>query len=685
MYDPYNRNIYLINYINVYNRLTVDNYRIPDNYIIDTLEKKLLKSKNDVEYYEKLEKNIKFINNYDLDILENTVKKIIYDTNPILQELTKCEKKSFLRYQVDSNNKIINPYFKKSELNNLKKIYKIDINKNKNKNENICDIINDFEINSTTLLYHQIYLNHNMIKPYIQYYSLLGSFLFNNYMRNSQFVKDTELESHIYNFYNIIAKAPSFDKNYVLFRFINNSDYLQHLKINDIFYENSFISTTRYPFLNFKVDMEDLYLIKINIPKNVNGIGLSIEAYSLFTYEMEIILNPSKLMLKNIITKKNKPIFFHPNSEFEERIVKIYEFDFIESIDFEKIKLQLSKYKLSDVIIPFYNFYDLENKIFFSNTTNLIINEFISSLNKLNSRKIIKININDIIYQFDVNFVIDNSIYYKFFFLKKNHNYILNNSSAYSPVIYLTLLNNLNGAIELIIEISSIISVNYIHKYSGLSSNIADDDLINFLSHLSYHFKIDTIIIHSKYNSYLSITETINKHDKDINIEDITTKFINLYEADTTYFSQDFINYIEFGNKRFNDKSIHSVIKYHQIDDIFKINPMDVIINNTTDLIYKIYRKHNFETFKELYLYLHYNNPLLINEINKLLNNYILKNNINTTHNITKLIYILKPYNYLYNKKKISYFPVTQNSIENLLNNYVNETQQFFRTKYKPS
>ena len=289
MYDPFTKNIYLINYQNVYNRLVNDNYRVPSLDMIKKFNKiidKLTKSNKDLEYIEKLQKNINFLSNYDLDILYSTFQKIIFETNPILNELTTCEKNSFLPYQIDSKYKPINPYYKKSELDNLIKNYSINdpIIKDHSK---YCDIINEFEINAEILLLHQIYLNYNLTKAYVQFYSLLGSFLFNNYLRNyDKFNKDLELEKHIINFYRIINKAPEFNKNYTLFRFISNDDYLNELKINDIFNEISFISTTRNAFLDFGTDLNEFYVIKIHIPKNIIGIGISVEAYSLFSYEM---------------------------------------------------------------------------------------------------------------------------------------------------------------------------------------------------------------------------------------------------------------------------------------------------------------------------------------------------------------------------------------------------------------
>ena len=670
LYDPYNKNIYLVKYKDVYNSIINKNYRILDHRILNKLKKiinELLESKKDREYIEKLQKNINFMNNYDIDILYNTYQKIIYETNPIFKQITQCERISYLLYQLDEKDKKINPYYLKKELKYLKNIYNIT-------DSDLCDSMVNYEMESKTLLYHQVFLTYNKAKSYIQYYSLLGSYLFNNYLRNETYYKDAELENHIINFYNLISKSHSFDKNYILFRYINNDEYLSNLKEGDIYLENSFISTTRNPFITFSNSNNDMYLIKIKIPSNKDGVGLSIEAYSLFKYEMEIILNPSKLRLNKIIYKKNEPIFYHLNKAISNKILKIYEFEYIEP---NNIINKLNKYILSiENIIPFYDFYDLKNPIFKSNTSENMILEFINDIPKLNNRRIFKTKIDDIIYNFDVNFVIDNDIYKKFFFLE-NKNFLHKN---YGPQIYLTYLNKNTGSIELLIEIKHIISINYIHRFNGNKSSINENSLLLFLSHLAYHFKIDQIIIHSKFESYALINK---KSDYELynlnNVDNITSHFINLYMADTTYFSQDFIDYIENKKKRFNDNSITHITKYYLIDELMNKKPFDIIKQDIMNVLYKIQRKNNFKIIKDLYLYLHYNYPLIINELHEILSEYVKKNNIKFIYPLTKPIYILKPLNYLFEKKYINYIPVYNMSIDNIHINYNIETRQFFR------
>ena len=164
--------------------------------------------------------------------------------------------------------------------------------------KNICKKIKENDINSKIILLHQQYIEHNICKSYIQLYTLLGSFYWNSYLRNENRVQDIFLEKQINNLYYIIEKSPAFDKDYYLYRFIQDDSYLTHLKIGDIFEETSFISTTRNPFYDPKNNYFGFILIKIKIPKDIKGIGLMIETYSLFPQEEEILLNPARFKLK---------------------------------------------------------------------------------------------------------------------------------------------------------------------------------------------------------------------------------------------------------------------------------------------------------------------------------------------------------------------------------------------------
>src|SRR5439155_2826613 len=96
----------------------------------------------------------------------------------------------------------------------------------------------------------------------VQYYSLQGSYFMNKYLRNPNDYKNELLEKAIFSMWELIDTAPSFDKSYILYRFINDDIYLKYLKIGDTFIDPSFISTTRDPFYKSETYKFGFILIK---------------------------------------------------------------------------------------------------------------------------------------------------------------------------------------------------------------------------------------------------------------------------------------------------------------------------------------------------------------------------------------------------------------------------------------
>jgi len=343
MFDIYTKNIYLINSSNVYSRVINHNYRVPNKKIINMLKKTFddhlkKKSKINNSYIEKLNKNINFINNFDIDTLQLTYFKLFYLSHPITSDLTSCIKPSFIPFITSK------PYYTKSELVNLALNMNLKIDIKNIESEQICSLVADNDITSKEILMHQLYIQENIAKSYIQLYTLLGSYYWNFYLRN-KCSRDIFLEKQINNLYSIISKAPEFNKNYWVYRFIENDDYLSNLKPGDIFKEHSFISTTRNPFYDPKNNLFGFILIKIQIPKGIEGIGLCIEPYSMFPNEEEILLNPAELKL---ISVSDNFHYYHPNPNASKRIKKLYIFEYIKTIPITNT----SEYEINPNPIP---------------------------------------------------------------------------------------------------------------------------------------------------------------------------------------------------------------------------------------------------------------------------------------------------------------------------------------------
>jgi hypothetical protein len=661
LFDVYSKNIYLINKENIYNRIINNYYRLPTKNIIEILiktKKNIEKSKTKNLYLEKLNKNINFISNFNLKILENTYYKLFYLSQPLTYDLTSCIKPSFIPFLSSK------PYYSKSELINLALNMNLKIDSNILLSENICSLVSDNDITAREILTHQIYIKENIAKSYIQLYTLLGSYYWNFYLRNKCY-KDPFIEKQIDNLYSIISKAPQFKKDYWIYRFIENDDYLSELLINDIFEEKSFISTTRNPFYDPKNNLFGFILIKIKIPKNIEGVGLCIEPYSMFQNEEEILLNPSRLKLIDI---KDNYHYYHPNINASKRIKKLYIFEYIGPL--KDLPSKLINYELYPYEIPKINW--LENILEGDDFISKVYYFYKTILPVYNNKRYFYSEIGNITYLFQAFYLDDNPVYEKYFFLQKNDIKI----KTQKDEIYFILQNEDTGEIYLLIELRDIISVNYIHKYIGTNIICSDDDFVKFLANLARYFGIDEVIIHNSYSSYNKISnkllDDLKKEYNNILLEENPdVHIISLYSGDFKFYNKDIINFMEQKFNRFsNIPGIVYNLKKHHINFLSKINAIDIFNNVEKTPIYNILKKYtnnNFNiTLLDFYLHIHYNFFYLIPELNQLISIYDNDIFINSESNPwINSYFILKSEEYLYEKKLIPYIKIFKSNIYN--------------------
>lgn len=637
LFDIYSQNLYLIKPENIYSRVINSHYRLPDKNIINKLKKTLVileKTKSNINtyYIEKLNKNIRFLSNFNLKILYNTYIKLFYLNQPHTKDLTNCFKPSFIAFLTSK------PYYTKSELINLALNMNLKIDINNIETKDICKLVSNNDINSKIILQHQIFIEENIAKSYIQLYTLLGSFYWNFYLR-TKCIKDIFLEKQINNLYEIISKSPEFDKDYYLYRFISDDSYLTHLKIGDIFEEKSFISTTRNPFYDTQNNYFGFILLKIKIPKNIEGIGLSIESYSLFPEEEEILLNPARLKLISI---NDNFFYYHPNIKASKRIKKKYEFELIETI--KTSPTANLNYQIQYNIIPKIDF--LEMTLPSNDFKTRVYYFYHSLLPSYNNKRYFYTDIQDKEYLFQAFYLDNNPIYEKYFFIqhkdKKNE-------------IYFILQDENTGQIILFIEIRDIISVNYIQKYLGTKNIFSDEELIKFLSSLGYYFGITDIIIHNSYQSYSEISKGLLKDNIDNIIElsqyNPDNHIISLYSGDFTYYNEDLINFMNLKFDKYkNIPGIICNLKKHHILSLQKINVIDLFKNIEKNPLYNILLKTK-KTYNllDFYLFIHYNYFYLLPELCNLI--AIFNNDIFTDINSNPWInsfYTLNSQQYLF-------------------------------------
>ena len=684
LFDYTTKNIYIIPYDDIYSKITINNYRFPSLDIIELLnttitQLEILNTESEWVniYIRKLKKNLNFLSNYNLTILKETFLDIFLNTNPTSKEITTCIKPSYMPYQNYQG-----PYYSKSELISMGLNLNIITDEEKkpwtykgSELKTICEKLAKYEINTKTLLYNQLYILYNNAKSYIQFYSLFGSYYFNNYLRKSNQIKDIDLETHIQNMLMIIKKAPQLESDYEVYRFIENDDYLANLNIGSVFDENSFISTTRNPFYT-KDNVFGFILIKIILKKNIEGIALLIESYSNYPEEQEILLPPSRLKLVAIDSNFK---YYHWNKTAQSKIVKKYIFEYIDPLSYE-IDYYTNKYIPDTNIIPIIDF--LKYEIIGNTIQEKTINFFIS-LSKINLRRMFKSVIGNKTYDICAYFLSQNKVYSKFFFLQKEND----DNIKLGDEIYLNIQNSSTGEIFLIVEIRNIISVNYYMRYSGLTCPIDDDDLIHWLSTMAKSLGIQTIIIHGNYSSFVNIVEKITSNNlleefKNIqNIQNPDANILNLYTADINTYCVDLIDYIFLNKKRFNDKTyINRRIPLHLIDKLktIEFKSLNIPIDDILNIIYK--KQSPTINLFEMYKILHLEYPYLIPRFQNIIIKYY-PPNINLPWHF---YYILKPFEYLFDNKLISYIPLLNNDkLEQLIKNLDLEVKFIHENKFR--
>jgi hypothetical protein len=661
LFDIHTKNIYIIEPDNLYQRIAKHDYRLPDektgNIIMKQLHKytKIINSYGKKEvpkyftyYVEQLNKHISFLNNYDIGTLTSTFYRVFFYHNPSIRELTTCRRPSFYP---SLRNK---PYYTKTELINmaLNMNLKVDINNL----EKVCETVSDNDISYKVLNDHKFYIEGNNAVPFVQLYTFIGSAHMNTYLRRHS-ERDVHLENRLFLMWSLIRKAPEFDKNYYLFRFVSDVSYLGDLKVGDIFTELSFISTTRNPFYNPKNNIFGYNLIKIKVPKGKPGIGLCIESQSFFSEEEEIVLAPGRLKLVSI---DDNFTYHHPNETAQNRIQRKYEFVYLDAlaesplsrtIDYDKSNKQIKHVEFSNLKLEGSS---IEDEI------NGFINDKVTQVNDL---RYFTTKIGKMSYLFQVYYREDLRAYDRYFFIQKpDHIYFICQDEETKEII-------------MYLEIREKISVNFIFRFIGGVSPFKDEDLLEFLSHVSLCFNIKEVIIHDNYSSYEHIADQFleSKELTISNFDNPDTHVQQLLTAKNKFYPVDVMNYvISKGNyisgdidktyiPRFNVDYIQSFFKKDDINELTVISAHDVLSTDENNVITKLYfkfiKQYNLPSTLDFYLYLHFNYFYLIRIFNKYLKKYYEKV-LRPSNLWDTTFHIFYPFKYLYLKGVINKEPI---------------------------
>lgn len=671
LYDPFTSNIYLVDKKYVYDRVINQHYRFPEQKILDELRDELENSDTDdidqleIRKQRKIGLMLKFMENFDIDTLNDTYIKIFYKlsddvanelsiykySDNVGKELTICKNPSF-----HPNFYHIKPYLSRNEIINYALNFNIiDENCDDLNHKDImklCKKVNMLQINSSILLEHQNYIMNNNL-GLVQYYTIQGSFFMNQYLRNmTQYTaKNVYLESLIKPMWQLVKNAPAFDKSYIVYRFIGNDDYLKGLNIGNIFTEKGFMSTTRDPFYRADLYKFGFILLKIKIPAHIKGVALCLETISHFPDEQEIIFPPNTQFK---LTKRDADCsYYHTNTKFTSDVKTRYEFEWVEneSIVFPRKEIIQTKEPLNFLKIKKSKGATLDERI----------NFFIQKYTNIFHQFSLKFDSHE--YTIMTEWYDGSSVY-------KDHYGITENNGFAMYTLY-------KGYMLFFIEITNgpnepIMHVNKYIRYTSIDTNnlIGDENLIKFYSSVAYYFDVPSIVLYGNYlncntqiirygNSVQQRSFSIKNKDNISSQEKIKKdqpKFMGSYCVD-------FYDYLANNKKKCDSARLLQVelmpeFSYYDLDLLKEISPTKILNKTQSDELYQIYDKifkktGKNDTISEFYIWIVQNKCYLIDD-------FVLK--INKIPEIKKNPfeydwYILDPYAYLYERKYIQQYP----------------------------
>lgn len=629
LYDIYTSNLYLILPENLYFRITYNHYRFPTKKLLNTLQEEFKnKSKTgDIIEDRKIDKfnlMMKFLDNFNLTILESTFYRTMYKSSPELgKNLLFCKRPSFNKYIHNSK-----PYYSRVEIINMARnmgLLKVDLSNLTDETiENLCIQVRKNDINQQILINHQKYIIKSNMLGLIQYYTVQGSSNLNSYLRNPNFskIKNETYNDIIKNLWELCLSAPEFDNTYSIYRFIHDDSFLSDLKIGDIFQDKGFMSTTRDPFYKSESYSFGFILIKIRIPKNVKGVGLCLEGCSHFPNEQEIIFPPFAKF--KLISRDSDIEYFHTDLNINTKIKTKYEFEWVSN---EKPKINFNKTDDNLKLIDFSG--RPESK-------SLVLAERIKrfNLSSLSStgRFLIKINGKE----FTIIAESYNSIgaYKNFYGIKTEAGYslycIYNNY-----LLFFIELGAVNNADQL--------HVNYYVRYNTLNKEtiISNTEFITLLSEIGYFFSVDKIIIYSEYKPCFTFNKSSNDNDE----------FIGNY-------CEDFYLYLKENKKRFFDENIVEIelstaFTYYDLDQLKELKAENFFTKIDNEL-YQIYEKsfkleNNNSSISDYLIWIIENKCYLIDKFLEKLKTIYIKINP-----FKRDMYILNCYTFLYNRGKFN-------------------------------
>lgn len=651
LYDTKSNNLYIISKNNVYNRVVRQDYRFPTKKFLEKQKKINNEFKEKYEYdtnefnelkkreYRKISIMIVFLEGFDLDILHDTyVKVFYYYSNEVGKDITTCVRPSFFKYLFH-----INPYYTRTEIIKMalnigiisdREIKKYEDPTNNNIDE-LCEVVSRNDITFERLMENYKYIVDNNMQGLLKYYTLHGSYYINQYLRDPKKHKNKYLENKINLMTQIINNSPSFDKNYIIYRFITEDNHIKNLKINDIYVENSFMSTTRDPFYKQDTYKFGFILIKIKIPKNIKGVGLCLESISLFPYEEEIILAPGSVL--KLINKDRDVKYYTTDNELASMITTKYEFEYIGKNKLEYVDRPLPKKSLR------INFLKIKKvkSLTLQEKVQYFINNFINEISQF------KMDIDDISMLLHSEIYDSTNAYRDYYYINTNNGF-----SIYSMVN-----NNIIFMIELgLSDEEEVMIVNYYVEFSSviLMEHLTKKQFLYILASIGFYFDIETIVIYCDRLTCDLASSSDSKYRGSYNVD--------IYE------------YLKFDTKRYDNEFVKPAFSYKKLDELKSLDPLKILRkSDNEDELYQLYDKEysGEKNLKDFFIWVVDNHCYQATHlINKMSRHFVINNPFTLNY------YTINSFKYLLNTKLINQIPKKSENFKAIKNKYRLEVNQ---------
>ena len=687
LYDIYSNHIFLICWDNVYERISINNYRFVDEHFYTDLTALTEPTDND-------RANQRFLSYYNFAELEQTYVRIFYRSFVMNSYITHCRRPSFASQLTH-----IAPYYNMNELNFL--AYDWDLTKKITVDplelEHLCNKIKQYDISASVLIAHQLYIFNTKSIGLVKHYSLYGSYYMNQYLRKTlccididanassqdDIIRNPYLEQQILIMIDRVKNAPAFARNHTVYRFVSTDEYLRHLKIGDVYQDPSFTSTTRNPFYYKEKYSFGYVLIKIRLPADIPGVGLCIESYSNFPNEEEIILPPTSRYRLDAVTDTVTNTQFH--SDLKLQVHKKYEFtwigdDYGHTKDTVKAKgaIKTKNIRAKDTRTK-----DIRAR----STANTKDTRARSTANTKDTRargttkakalppilklegayipKTKSISLQDIIDDDNYRYIsiADRLLYFRDNYTNMNSQFetevmghtitfsmeSYNSMTVYKPFFYyetadgimITTANPTYGNISLLIEIGYEIHVNYYFLYSVTDPAAVIDldkpEWIGWLAALAYAVGSRSVVIHPNYILQASDSDSIEQ----------------LIRKTRHTFSQNIHAYMKNGTKGFQYTEVTPLFDYFQLDYLKGISLSTIVSASDKNELHRIALTSGTTNAFDFYLYIVEAYPQWI----KILEQQLGRLYEPETNPFTNESYRLDAWQYLYDRNMVKQIP----------------------------